>query len=127
MFVELWEKFQKILGKLWSKFTEILCRICGNLKEILTEIWRQFFHYFFPFVKKIWLTLGIFEKNLYNFTKIMSRYLFLFVNYYLLIIKRICLLKTVCFYFQGFLSGMYILSFFGVISIFLKLISAQNE
>ncbi len=55
----------------------------------------------------------------------MSRYLLLFVNYYLLIIKRICFVKTVSFYFHGFLSGMYILLFFGVISIFLKLISTQ--
>ncbi len=125
--VELWGKFQKILGKLWLKFREILCRIWGNFKEILKEIWQQFFYYFFKFVKKLRLNLGIFEKNLYNFTKITSRYLFLFVNYYLLIIKRICLVKTVSFYFHRFLLGMYILLFFGVISIFLKLISAQNE
>ncbi len=56
----------------------------------------------------------------------MSRYLFLFVNYYLLMIKSVCLVKTVSFYFHGFLSGMYILLFFGIVSIFLKLISAQN-
>ncbi len=57
----------------------------------------------------------------------MIRYLFLFLNYYLLIIKRIRVVKTVSFYFHRFLSGMYILSFFGVISIFPKLISVQNE
>ncbi len=56
----------------------------------------------------------------------MSRYLFLLVNYYLLIIKRICLVKTE-FFFHRFLPGIYILLFFGVISLFLKLISAQNK
>ncbi len=57
----------------------------------------------------------------------MNRYLLLFVNNNLLIIKRICLIKTVSFYFHGFLSGMYILLFFGVISIFLKLIKVGTS
>ncbi len=122
MFVDLWKKFQKMLGKLWLKFKEILCKICRNSKEILKEIWRQFLYYFFKFVKKIIVKFGNIWKKIF----IIFQKLWVGVFFSSWIIA--CLVKIVSFYFHRFLSRMYILLFFGgVISIFLYLISIQNE